>query len=717
MTSLTTRANFNSTGLAIGEGTTNMVALYGLSDFFHTIFEDSETVNLMLEAEAEYASDVYSRFLQYASSLSLESIQETIGSSIKLVLLPESAAVVGSENTYNLPVNIQSARYIANRPFLPTTLWEQNVDFSIQTNTAGELQIIFARDISTSGFAVRPDSSGKNQYAIWFVDANIDEELISKYYGDLIAISPEASTDNFYNLVYGLFYMYTQGPKLSLVQRGLNLVLGIPLARASETVLDIRQYLQTDQYIVICTTNQYIIPYGLPPSVSVGDTLTIGEPLSSWLQVKDYEEDGDWWINLYIPPSVIPYLPPGQADRYAKEGSQFDYLMRNYLKKHTFLVNIAVDNFKDIQSFSTVFDVIQRVKPTYTKAIYIWSVQGLDEVLTLSDDGFSIDIYQIRCEHLTQPIHEFYRANTINPEMRECPKFLRWNVPYYVTELGGTNPYVNSFTPDMDFGPVNGLRNPRGQFVTPNATEAAWIKTIWKRDSENWAINRSVAGYNRGSIQTGVLDGTSVNCMNLPVDMYAIPLYITTQADIQQKCTAAGVDVPTLDQWIFFIPSLTNSQAINTFAIDDTASINSFSILTDNYDTLFYRGPNVFYLGPHIPDLALTDTYAPDIGEIQHGDYLMGVRIEDVYAGIYWVTSNVSNDMPYCDPVPENDSLSITFNAPITRGMAGTGTPYYLTRGQGYASGAPVESYTDQNNTAAPIDRSGRNIVHAIYRK
>jgi hypothetical protein len=53
----------------------------------------------------------------------------------------------------------------------------------------------------------------------------------------------------------------------------------------------------------------------------------------------------------------------------------------------------------------------------------------------------------------------------------------------------------------------------------------------------------------------------------------------------------------------------------------------------------------------------------------------------------------------------------------MNRGFAGTGVPYYLTRGQNYADGAPVGSYTDQNNTAVTINRSGTsNIVHAIYR-
>jgi hypothetical protein len=716
MSTLTPRANFNANGLAIGQNNVNMTYLYGLSDFFHLIFEDSSTLNLLLEAESEYAGNVYSRFLQLTSTLSLESIQETLGTTIKLILISESDAVIGEENVYNLTTDVVSSRYIANRPFLPTTLWETSSDYLIQTNTSGQIQIRFARDISEAGFSTRITSTGEIQYALWFVDANIDEQLLSNYYGSLIGVAPEASSDAFYNFIYGLYYMYTQGPTLSLITKGLNLVLGIPLSRANETVLDIRTYLETDQYIVITTENQYVIPYGISPSVSVGDVLATGTELAQWIIVQDYINDGDWWLNLHIPSTIIPYVPEGQKDRYATSGTIFDYLMRNYLKKHTFLVNIRVDNFKDVQNFQQVSDIIKHIKPTYTQAIYIWTVTNLDETLTLSDDDLTLNIYQLRCENITLPIHDFYRNNTVNPVPRDCPKFLRWSVPYSVTELGGTNPYLNSFQPDMDYGQVNGIRNPRGGFANLDTSEQAWARNICRRDSETWVINRSVTGMNRSSIPMNVLDGTAVNTLDLNPGQYAIPLYITTQQDIITKCTAVGVDVPPLTQWIFEIPSLSNSQAIDTFAIDDTTTINTYNVLTMNYSTLFFRGSQIYYLGPTIPQLG-QNSWAPDISYIQPGDYLLGVRISDNSVGIYWVTTYVGNDLPPYAPVAENESLAITFNAPINRNKAATKTPFYLTRGQGDPSGTPVQTYTDSLNNNVPIDRSGRYITHGIYRQ
>ena len=77
----------------------------------------------------------------------------------------------------------------------------------------------------------------------------------------------------FKNYISGLYYVYSGGPTLDLIKKGLNLALGIPICRGNETVLDIRNYLETDQYIIITDQNQYVIPYGLTPLVNVGDSL------------------------------------------------------------------------------------------------------------------------------------------------------------------------------------------------------------------------------------------------------------------------------------------------------------------------------------------------------------------------------------------------------------------------------------------------------------
>jgi hypothetical protein len=734
------RANFTENGLVIGQNDTNMTYLYGISDFFTMMFQDTDTLNLLLQAGAQGASEIYSRFLQLTSSISLTGIQETINSAIKLVVLPSTSVVAGQVNVYTLPENITTSRYIANLPLLPSTLLEQDVDYRLEVQTDGSVNIRFATNINTLGFATQVPADGVgSSYALWFVDAAVDERLISKMYGNLIGIDPANSTDAFYNLVYGLFYVYVNGPTLDLLIKGLNLVLGIPLARANETVLSIRQYLTTDQSIVITNENQYLIPYGLSPIVGVGDTLNVGDELAQWVQIQDYINNGEWWINLQIPSTVIPNLPAGQKDRYATEGSHFDYLMRTYLKTHTFLVNVNVAQFQNIQSFTQLSDIINKAKPTYTQPIYVWSIATLEETITLTDDLMIYELGIGRCENIEYPIDKMHRDNTDAPLMRGCPTFIRSNVPMWVTKIAGTDPYLNGTGESMNGIPVNGFIDSYNQFRTPTEAEAEWLKTLFQRNHDQYRSSRSKVGFtrNRNLTYLNETGGQPVSWYDVPAGMRVIPLYITMQYDVAAKCLAVGADVPSLAQWTFTIfDPADNSEAINELAINDASNAAVTQALIDNFNTLFFRGTSVGYLGAIIPPLGMSSTYAPLITDVTTSDYLLGVRIIENSVGIYWVTSNQTVNAPPYFPVAAMDQATITYNMPITRNHSGTGTPFYNLRGRGtinYNStgrGTGIDghainddsdddtttldtTYSDAYNTNVTIDRSGVYLVHA----
>lgn len=741
-----TLANFTDQGLTIGQNDSNMTYMYGLADFFTVMFQDTSTVNLLLEATTQGCSDVYSNFLQLTSTLSLQGISETVNSSIHLVLINTTNAVSGAVNSYTLTESIQSARYVADKPFLPTTLLEQTVDFNITTATNGVSTITFANGLDSYGFPIRTNSDGSTQYAMWFVDANIDERLISQYYGNLIGVTPQNSSDTFSNFVYGLFYVYVQGPTLDIISKGLNVVLGIPLARAAETVLDIRNYLETSQYIVITDQNQYIIPYGIPPSVAIGDVLAVGDELAQWVIIKDYEHDGNWWINLQIPPTIIPSLPDGQKDRYATAGSHFDYLMQNYLKKHTFLVLVNVSTFENIQNFQQLSDIITRAKPTYTQPIYIWTIENLTETMTLSETEFLSRVDPTQCENLGLPIEKFYRGNTADAITRGCAQFIRYNVPYYVQSLCGTDPYFNGTGYTIQDGPINGFRDSIHQYRNNTTIEQSWMATQMSRGSEAWMGSRSQVGFHRGTYDIGDLDengfvnGTPVvvssDAWNVPAGMRVIPLYITTQADINSKCATIGLTPPTTAQWYFeLFGQDSNSQAINALAFNTGVDPVGQQQLISNYSTLFFRGSTVGYLSVAIPEDTGWQTYAPTTSQIQTSDYLLGIRILSDVIGIYWVTSNTDTSVPIYFPVQVRDPAVLTYDMPLTRNGAVNGTPYYNLRGYGYldwsaeseegnasaindagTTTGPVlrQAYADQYNPSnVTVDRSGVAIIHA----
>jgi len=403
-------SNFGPTGLDIGNNNRNLTYLYGLSDFWASMFEDSDKIELLMEANSVKMSDIYSKFLQLTSTLSLANIETNTSQQIKLYIISDTDAVQGQVNTYTLATSTLGSKLIANRPFLPTTTLQANSDYRISSDGT---QIIFSKPLSEFSFPVRVTSTGVKQYSLWMVDVALDEQFIYDYYGKLLDVSPETSTENFKSFVYGLYYLFTNGPTLSLLSKGLNLVLGIPLARETETVLDIRKYLNTDQFLVITDLNQYLVPYGLAPSVAIGDVLEATQEIAQWVEVKDWQKDGDWWINLQIPPAVMPYIPTGEPDRYAKPGTYADYLMRNFLKKHVFLVNVKTIDFKNLQTFEKLSQLIGEAKPKYTYPIYIWTVPTGSETMLVDDTAFSLRWDQFKCDNLTAPVPKMRRLNVI----------------------------------------------------------------------------------------------------------------------------------------------------------------------------------------------------------------------------------------------------------------------------------------------------------------
>lgn len=726
-------ANFSTKGLDIGKNTENMTRLYGLSDFFSVMFEDTEVLNLMLEATAMEASEIYSRFLQLTSSISLESIQSATGSQIQLFTLKDSDRVTGTVSTYNLPANIQSSRYVANKPFLPTNLLEDLVDYQIVQEADGSSTITLAKPLDQYPFSSRITPQGATEFALWFVDMNLDEQLVSKFYGNLIGASPENSSEDFSNFVYGLYFVYTHGPSVSMLRRGLNLVLGVPLARSTETILDIRTYLETDQYIVITDQNQYLIPYGLAPTAEIGETIALGDELAQWVEVKDYTKDGDWWVNLHIPEKIIPTLPDGQVNRYATTGSHLDYLMRAYLKKHTFLVKVKVDAFKNVQRFAQITDIVERAKPSYTQAIYVWTVASQEEIIDVDDSVFTVQARIRTCDHVTESISRFRRGNSVDPLTRGCSSFIRTNVPMNVPMLIGTDSILGNFNTTVYTENISGYRNPIGAIRSNTSDEAGWINAICTRKQPSWVVNRSQVAWSRSTlvgINDGVVDWTYRSKFGLPNDpgIRVIPLYATTFKDIQNKFDAVGLEAPNSFEWIFdFFGPRSTGQAINDRAIN-VGTPDTDGALASNFSTLFFRDSTYSTMEPIMPVTGYV-TWAPSASYLRTGDYLLGVHITEDTVGVYWVTSNGLVDAPAVFAVQEQDTLEIQTSRPICRGGANGLTPYYFTRGGGYtpATGDQAindlaideaslddtsQTYQDSYNTSTVITRGGTTIIH-----
>lgn len=737
-TTYTNLADFSSEGFNIGKDTRVMSYLHGLSDFWVYMFEDASKINMLMEANAVTASDVYNKFLQLTSVISLENISTLTNAQVKLVLLLDSDAVPNTVETYTLPKDtaLQYARYLVNRAYLPTTKLENEADYYIDEATG---QISFAQPLSSLGFPFRTLADGSKQYAIWAVDAKIDDQVIYDHYAKLININPTTSTDLFKNFVYGMYYLFVQGPHLDTLKRGLNIALGIPLARDAETVLEIRKYLNSDQWLVITDLNSYIIPYGLEPTVAVGNQLSVGQDIALWIEVKDHINDGEWWVNFMLPSHLMPNIPlavPGGGgvnadstpDRYMTAGSYADWLMRNYLKNHTFLVNVKTLGFKNIQNFQQLADIIRQVKPTYTAPIYVWTVPVMDDILTFQDSvTYSLELGS--CESITDGMARFYRGNTSNPLIRDCcPSFNRMSVPGKIDDLSGVASELNGKQRTFQSGTLNGFIAPAASYRTLDGTESAWDRTLRSRHNDQYVPTRGSLDFNRSRDKVG--DGTTVYPMH---DLYPgyrlVALHTTTLSDVKQKFAACGYPLPNTYTMPLLQP-FNDIAAVNEHAVDDSRLTDYMEILMANFDYLFNPGPNVKNIGPLFPKDNKV-SFLPSAGAVTSGDFLVFTRILDTYCGVFWATTNFGYSVPPYAAHYSDDMLQISTTGLPTRGGAMMGSPYYQLRSANFGisyntnnslndqavnEGVDITanitiSYEDNYNTSFSKDRSGTKLV------
>lgn len=738
MSNYTNVADFSSKGLNIGKDAKVMTYLHGLSDFWVYMFDDASKINMMMESNALVASDIYNKFLQLTSIISLDNISVLTNAQIKLLLISESDLVAGSVEKYNIPsdVPLKACKFLANRAFLPTSLLENEADYYLDPDTN---TITFAKPLASMQFPFRTLSDGTKQYAMWAIDAKIDDQLIYEYYAKLINIDPTASTDLFKQFVYGMYYLFVNGPNMETMKRGLNIALGIPLARDIETVLEIRKYLNTDQWLVITDLNSYVVPYGLEPTVAANELLEVGQEIAEWIEVKDYWNDGEWWVNFMLPSHLMPHVPPlvpggggvvadVSPDRYMTAGSYSDWLMRNYLKKHTFLVNVKTVGFKNIQSFEQLASIIHDVKPSYTTPIYVWTVPVGDEIINLIDTleySFTLD----SCETITDGISRFHRGNTTDPISRCCcPTLIRMSAPASLDDLTGYNPELNGHQRTFQGGTVTGFIAPQESYRDLTGKENAWNTCLRTRGQDQYVAKRGLLDFKRNI--TGSGDGVGVHpYASLYPGYRLVALHTTTLADVKDKFEAVNATLP--DGYIFdlFKPSYI-IDAIDENAIDDSLENNSYDFILANFNYLFTKGWKGTNLGPLFPAVSRR-TFVPDPSQLTRSDFLVFTRINSTVCGVYWATKNFTYETEPYVRHEEPDVLTMRVSGKITRGMAPMGSPYYQLRSANFTIGygqtneidaKPINeaedpstviyrNYDDDFNSSFPMDRSGRTLV------
>lgn len=527
--------------------------LYGLSDFWVSYFEDTDLVEGFLESYTLQLGDIYGRFLQLAGNISLASIQETYNSQLALLRIGSDANVDAIHGvTYKLTTPIANVKYLMNRPILPTLTLVNGTHFELSEDGS---QITFYRPLRDLAFPKRPRQDGVEEYAIWASDLEIDEGILYHQYGALVGMSPETAIGRYKDFLQGLYYLYSHGPTIEKIISGLNLALGLPSARSTEQVLTVVQNTDTGHWIVITPTQAYDIPYGFRPDLAEGDVIKAGQQLCSWVEIKDWQKDGSWWMYSHIPKELVQNttLP------VAIPGNVTDRIMQDYLKNHTFMVLLKQGGIS-LDAYSIVTDIVDRVKPSYTYPVYVWQAPLGEETVDLRDEDMSY-LLNSNLEDVVGPglaIDDFVRNDEHTQFFRGTHWYNRYQVPTYVQRMMGDLPvdgFVGGIMPDGTALSGIGGWSPEVEYTT-ELEQARFNACIRSRSDIVIPRTRSTAirgwrGVDMGSekgmtwrIKASDVYPANGNTYNIN-ERKLVPLYACTEEELNIKMKTASVSFTT----------------------------------------------------------------------------------------------------------------------------------------------------------------------------
>ena len=398
--------------------------MYGLSDFWVHMFQDTEELGALLEQMNISMGDAYSLFLYLAGTSSLHDVASYVKRECALVTIRKKRdKVPGTFSTYKLHGNLVEATYLMNRPMLPTFSFENNVHFDIDMD---KREITFFTDLTEDTIPSRIvlDDKGNEvdiEYSLWAVNAVLDEKLMYRFYGKLAGteVPKPSQAEKYKGFIKGLYFLYRNGPVVKLLEQGLSLSLGIPLARATERIVNIARDEINGDHIVITEDNYYRVPLKTLGNLSEGNTIIFGEPLVPIAKIIDYQIDPEWFQGMTMPFDLVDNLAgmgygpkvfyettesPYQASPIVidQNGNELQreafYLMDNYLKYHSFYIEVKWQTWSDMvdeDDQNEIHRMIQTAKPSYTYTFTAWNVDIPEDVSSVEDilESLSMDYH------------------------------------------------------------------------------------------------------------------------------------------------------------------------------------------------------------------------------------------------------------------------------------------------------------------------------------
>lgn len=656
------------------EVTGQMSYLYGLSDFWLQVFADKDLVDSLLEVSTQTLGEAYGQFLQRAGNISLDTIQETYNSQLKLYLFSPEDAVDGlTGSIFKLPEKTTQISFMMNRPMLPSISMAAGVHFEINENGT---EIAFYKPLSEMGFPQRVTSEGKTQYALWAANVCIDEGIIYSQFGRAVGMTPERTIGNYKDFIQGLYFLYSHGPVINYIQAGVNLALGIPTVRANERVMNVLQNPINGHWEILTATNFYDVPYGFQPDIAVGDELTEGMQLVNWVDVQDYQKSGEWWYNTFIPAELTGGVlyPPVQKD------TDMAYIMRNFLKYNTFMVLFNQAGI-DLKGYYAVSDVIWRARPSHTFPVFVWKNPMGDELVNITDEDLEMgqlvtledNIYDTR-------IIDFVRNDRNSYFSRGTNSYNRYQIPVYHQNMVGDAPKLGEFrgvnADGRRLSGIGGWVEEAGERVEADLHR---VDPVFKtRGTKAIVRGRStgIRSYRGSDVQTSV--GHMRQFANAEGEIISIdarnivPLYLIYADDLKAKLAKINqqvADMVVYEAYPFWIE-------VNLQEVYEDLIVRTSGMVADSYDPNLEKVFTFKYTDEYTPPILskhAAQTYVPKKEDLPVNGKLL---ISEIYQDNWSVSLIIETAtiVPTYFPVSDGDPIEMTMefeermgSSPITR--------------------------------------------------
>lgn len=686
--------------------------LYGLSDFWANMFEDSELVEKHLEQSSILMADAYSKFLQLTSSISIDDIQAYTHSEIRLCLFRKNRDFIEG-TTYRMPGSIVSCKYLMTRPLLPTRTMEDGVHFSIDAD-AGTITFYDTLENSLApARAILDPVLGEvdTEFALWATDVVIDDDLVFKHFGKNLGRYPSSPSlqESYKDFIRGLMFLYKGGPIVESLEQGLSLALGVPIARETEKVLSVVKTADLNSYVVVTASYSYFIPYDVPPSFVAGDTVYRGDSLLRVSVVEDHTTTPNWWDGVTIPSNIVKSLsgqPYGTESNPEVSASlvptstlaqrEVYYLMGTFLKNHTFLVKLVWQAAFESSRTNDVFDLVRSTKPSYTFGIYLWEVPlGIEpvfiddsEILITNTASFrealgNLDTYIDRSDSAGtwQASTAYVVGDVVVPDYSN-PLFAYLDTQA-VCITAGTSDVAE---PSWDTSPV-------GNLVVDNTVG-------WRIEVKQLGINseRHSGFFIRGNYDPNLIvvdmenvtfrvpaidhfpDRDSVLNVN---DVDLVPLYNIPAEELIGKLESIGVNIGSC------LPNLIAYTGLDGVAEYETVFFRDYQEYVDNYGA-GYTG--LGYNGGTLPLPLQTGeafrAYFPDVSDVTSNETIFLLKCTPDMYSVFWVKPLLAfGYIPWTTGEPMEITLAYTTGTPsFTPEMSHTGVVFeddYLTLSYG----------------------------------